>query len=142
MFRKHRLLRQLVLPLWALGAIGAISLTLKAHREGAVAARQQTTIGTIIRHEPENHNRYGYTFHAQGREYVGWETPLAAEPRMGQAVTVYYDGVNPTENALTDFADLRDAARGQAVALLVIFTVISGGLLSLEIALRGRRGGS
>lgn len=106
---------------------------------GQVATRQRTTTGVIIAHEPANHNRYGYRFDAQGRDYLGWETPPAAEPRIGQEVTVYYDNRDPTDNALTDFADLRDRARAEVFVLMLLIVAVSGGLVALEFSLSRRQ---
>lgn len=88
-----------------------------------IAAREMTAVGIITRHQPAQHNRYGYTFSVNGQTYSGWETPLRAEPVIGQEVHVYYDPVNPKKNALTDFAELSAGSLGSIP--LVLFGVVT-----------------
>jgi hypothetical protein len=90
-----------------------------AHEDKGIAAREQSTVGTITIHQAENHNRYGYTFHVSGHDYGGWETFLKAEPEIGQSVRVYFDPLQPANNALTDFADLGDRWFARGIALLI-----------------------
>jgi len=71
-----------------------------------VAQREKTTWGKITAHERDNHNRYGYTFSLGGKPFTGWETPQENELEIGQHVLVYYDPLDPRNNALTDFAEL------------------------------------
>lgn len=91
-----------VLP-WAIGAIVFIHAW-KVDRE--VAAREQTTLGIVTTHEPSNHNRYGYVFWVNGKNFTGWESPKKEELEIGKQVVVYYDPQNPNKNALTEFQDL------------------------------------
>lgn len=91
-----------VLP-WAAGGAWAIH---DWAVDRTVAQREKITTGTITGHEPANHNRYAYGFSVNNESYTGWETPTKQEPHIGQRVTVFYDPVDPTKNALTDFADL------------------------------------
>jgi hypothetical protein len=102
-----------------------------AHKYKGVSLREQTTTGTIILHEPEHHNRYGYRFQVDGRAYTGWETPLKVEPKIGQSVRVHYDPINPAENALTDYSELSDRALGPALAILLLSAVFIAAVLSL-----------
>jgi hypothetical protein len=76
------------------------------HRDRVIAQRQQTTSGTILTHEPSNHNRYGYNFSVSDKPYSGWHIPEHDEPTIGQRVTVYYDPIDPNTSALDDFGEL------------------------------------
>jgi hypothetical protein len=55
---------------WALGAGIAIH---EWAVDRTVARREQTTLGTITAHEPENHNKYGYSFAVNGKPTVGMD---------------------------------------------------------------------
>jgi len=46
----------------ALFALGAIGMMIAAQRAKDVASREQSTTGTVVSHEPRNHNRHGYKF--------------------------------------------------------------------------------
>ena len=128
-FRGRPYLKYLFLPTpWILGAVFFL---FSAHKYKDVSLREQTTTGTVILHEPENHNRYGFKFEVDGRAYTGWETPLKAEPKIGQSVTVHYDPLNPAENALIDFSERSDRAFGPAVAMLLLSAVFIAAVLSL-----------
>jgi hypothetical protein len=102
--------RKKLLPLWSLfivtpWMIGAALGIYGWHRDRAIAQRQQTTLGTILTHEPGNHNRYGYNFSLNDKPYGGWYSG-SNEPTIGQRVTVYYDPIDPNANALDDFGEL------------------------------------
>jgi len=99
----------------------------------AIAEKQKTVVGTIIAHEPANHNRYGYTFVLGGKSHTGWETPRKENPRIGQRVLVYYDPSNPAKNALTDFNEL--AARSLGPVPLLLFGI---GAVAFVILFRRR----
>ena len=101
---------------WALGAILAIH---EWNVDRTVAKREQTKDGTITAHEPANHNQYRYSFSVNGRSYSGRESPRKEEPRIGQRVTVFYDPLDPTKNALTDFGDLEMESLGPVPMVLV-----------------------
>jgi hypothetical protein len=111
----------LVVP--ALAVMLAIGMVSAAHNDSGVASREQSTVGVIVAHEPSSHNSYGYKFQAGGRDYIGWETPLKEESKLGQSVTVYFDSLQPAENSLTDFAELADIWRGRAI-VVGVFTVL------------------
>jgi hypothetical protein len=98
------------------------------------AQREKITNGTITAHEPANHNRYGYSFSVNGKSYSGWESPRKEEPHVGQQVTVFYDPIDPTKNALTDFTDLETDSLGPVPILL--FGI---GAVALFIRYRRRR---
>jgi hypothetical protein len=97
-----------------------------AHSDKDVASREQATTGTVVSHEPRNHNRYGYKFQVSGQDYTGSEAPLTTEPKIGQSVTVYFDPLNPTENSLTDFAELGGAWLARGVGMLVFSGLLVG----------------
>src|SRR5579863_10052539 len=89
-------------------SIGVLGMLIASHNDASVASREQSATGTIVSHEPQNHNRYGYRFQVGGTRYTGWETPLKGGPKIGQSVKVYFDPQNPSENSLTEFAVLAD----------------------------------
>jgi hypothetical protein len=127
--RERPYLKYLIIPIpWVLGAV---FFMVSAHNSKEVSLREQVTVGTIILHEPENHNRYGYKFQVAGRPYTGWETPLKKEPRIGQSVAVHYDPLDPNENALTDFSERSDRALYPAIAILFLSAVFIAVILSL-----------
>ena len=103
--------RKRLLPWWSLfivtpWLIGAALGIYDWHRDRVIAQRQQTTLGTILTHEPGNHNRYGYNFSVSDKPYSGWYSPGNNEPTIGQRVTVYYDPIDPNTSALDDFGEL------------------------------------
>jgi hypothetical protein len=120
----------IVLP-WGLGVALAIH---EWSVDRTVAKREKITNGTITGHEPANHNRYGYSFSVNGKSYSGWESPRKEEPHIGQQVTVFYDPVDPTKNALTDFAELETNSLGPVSMLL-----LGMGAVALFIRYRRRR---
>jgi hypothetical protein len=69
------------------------------------AAREQTTSGLIVSHDPPNHDRFGYQFKVNGTMYSGWAIPTTREYQIGQQVLVYYDPLDPNKSALADFAE-------------------------------------
>jgi hypothetical protein len=109
----------------------AIFLMASARTDRELSLREKVTIGTIVAHEPRNHDRYGYRFEVSGREYSGWETPFKAEPRIGSSVTVYYDPLSPSESALADFSERGHRKTGMAIALFVLSTVAIAATLFL-----------
>jgi len=127
----------LVLIPFILGATVLLSLS---EEYSDVAPRQQTAAGTIVRHEPSNHNRYVYTFAVERHVYSGWDT-VAKEPSIGQSVRVYYDPLNPATNALTDFNERSYSLRGPAIAILFFSAILAGGILVLSAVGRARNKG-
>jgi hypothetical protein len=93
----------LILAPWV---IGAVFLIYQSRHLDHVAARQRTVEGTIVSHEPQNHDRYGYSFNVGGRAYRGWDSPLNRPLTLGERVQVYYDPADPETNALEGFAEL------------------------------------
>jgi hypothetical protein len=112
----------IVIAPWILG--GILMLAAWQHDKD-VASRQATTVGRIVAHEPGNHNRYGYTFRIDGREYSGWETPLKAEPKIGQSVTIYYDTRSPDENALAEYAESGSVWLARAWIVVFLSALVS-----------------
>lgn len=84
--------------------LGIVFAIYTARGNWAIAKRQHSTYGTITAHPPSNHDRYQYTFLANGKPYTGWQSPAKNPFELGQRVLVYYDPANPAQNALTDFA--------------------------------------
>jgi hypothetical protein len=119
----------------ALFALGAIGMMIAAHSDKDVASREQSTTGMIVSHEPRNHNRYGYKFQVSGQHYTGSETPLKAEPRIGQSVTVYFDPLDPAENALTDFAELGDRLFVYGIGVLIFSGFFVGVVLLFDLTI-------
>jgi len=123
------------LPWWSLfivtpWLIGAALGIYGWHRDRMISQRQQTTSGTILTHEPGNHNRYGYNFSLSDKLYSGWYIPQNNEPTIGQQVTVYYDPIDPTTNALDDFGELALRDLGpvpfEILGSVFVFVVIVG----------------
>ena len=84
-------------------------------------ARQQTASGTIVAHEPSNHDRHGYTFSVNQKTYSGWQVPYNdVRFTVGQVVTVHYDPLDPNNSALVEFSEF-DGVEGP---VLLIFAVI------------------
>ena len=107
-------------------------MMITAHNDGLVASRELSATGKIVSHEPQNHNRYGYRFQIGERDYAGWETPLKEEPKIGQSVKVYFDPENPSENSLTDFAELVDTWRSRAIVLLIMCVIFASFVLLFD----------
>ena len=87
-------------------------------RDRNIATREQTTQGVITAHEPANHNRFGYVFSVNGKTFTGWESPGKDGLNIGQQVLVYYDPLNPSKNALTEFGDLGTNGLGPVPVML------------------------
>lgn len=102
-------LKLLVVVPWALLVIYSLY---QWQLDRRIAARQQTTYGAVVAHEPANHNRFGFAFVLNGRTYHGWEYPQNREYRIGEQVVVYYDPANPARSALTQFDELSLRAFG------------------------------
>jgi hypothetical protein len=100
---------------WALGLAFLIQASIT---ENQIAGRQQTTSGIVTAHEPSNHNRYGYRFEVNGRAFTGWQSPKDEEFAIGRQVIVFYDPLNPSRNALTDFHELSASSLGPIPMLL------------------------
>jgi hypothetical protein len=102
--------------------------------DDAIAKRQQTTQGVITAHDAANHNQYGYIFYVNGRSYTGGQSPRANEFQVAKQVLVYYDPIDPSKNALTDFGDL--SVRSLGPVPLLMFGI---GAVALFIFLKRRK---
>jgi Protein of unknown function (DUF3592) len=120
-------------PLWRMLIIvapliiGVTFSTYAWYADRVVARREQTTSGTIIAHEPANHNRYGYTFSVNNQTYRGWQVPRNDEQfAIGQVVTVHYDPLDPNNSALVDFEELsyRASATVPLLVAVILFLVL------------------
>ena len=121
----------LVMLPWTIGLMYAIS---EFRTDRDIAKRQETCQGVITAHEPQNHNRYGFTFSVNGKSYYGWESPRKQELAIGEQVLVYYDPQKPNTNALTKYSELSLDALGPVPMLL--FGI---GGVALFISIRRRR---
>ncbi|MGA3372847.1 MAG: DUF3592 domain-containing protein [Terracidiphilus sp.] len=86
---------------WMIGLVFSLYCIV---RNEAVAVRERTTYGIIRKHEPANHNSFGYEFSVNGKIYTGWQIP-ATEYEIGQSVLVYYDPHDPTTSSLYSFSE-------------------------------------
>ena len=120
-------------PLWrmliiaALLIIGVTFFTYGWYADRVVARREQTTSGTIVAHEPSNHDRYGYTFSVNNQTYSGWQVPYDRDQfAVGQVVTVHYDPLDPNNSALVDFDELsyRAAAPVPLMVAVILFLAL------------------
>jgi hypothetical protein len=116
---------------WALGLAFLIQESIT---ESQIAGRQQTTSGIITTHEPANHNRYGYKFEVDHKDYTGWQSPNNDELAIGKQVVVFYDPQSPSRNSLTDFHDLSKSSLG-----LVPMLLFGIGAVAVSILYRRRR---
>ena len=114
-------------PLWrmliiaALLIIGVTFFTYGWYADRVVARREQTTSGTIVAHEPSNHDRYGYTFSVNNQTYSGWQVPYDRDQfAVGQVVTVHYDPLNPSNSALVEYHELSYRALAPVPLLIAI----------------------
>ena len=124
-------------PIWRLLIIAApliIAVTFFTYGwyvDRVVARREQTTSGTIVAHEPANHDRYGYTFSVNNQTYSGWQIPRDGDQfAIGQVVTVHYDPLNPNNSALVDFHEL--SYRAFAPVPLLVAVILYLALLMFE----------
>jgi len=122
----------LILAPWV---IGAVFMTYQSRHLDHVAGRQRTVEGTIVSHEPQNHDRYIYEFNVGGRVYQGWDSPPSRPLTLGEKVQVYYDPTDPETNALEDFAELSLNAFGPVP--LIVFAIL--GVLGTIFTIRRRR---
>jgi flavin-dependent dehydrogenase len=95
-------------------------------KDRAIAARQQTASGTIVAHEPANHDRYGYTFNVNQKTYSGWQVPHDDDQfTVGQVVTVHYDPQDPNNSALENFSELADQELGPVPLLIAAIPLVA-----------------
>lgn len=100
----------------------------RAANESDAASRQQTSSGIIGQCEQRGrgHQNYcDYTFSVGDEQYTG-DNQAADGLELGQTVMVYYDGRDPTANALEDFAEQsRESRRLVYIFLLVLVAVVA-----------------
>jgi hypothetical protein len=114
-----------VLP-WAIGLAWTIH---DWNKNRAVVRRERIAAGTITAHEVSNHNQYRYRFSIDGQSYSGLgsspkdftdsDNSSKEETAVGQQVPVYYDPLDPSINALRDFANLSTDSFGPVPILLL-----------------------
>ena len=88
-----------------------------------VAARQQTTIGVLTAHEPQNHDRYEFSYVVGEKSFKAWHVGTVNCDQdalvVGNRVTVYYDPRHPDDAHLCSFSrtlkDERDILMGLSV---------------------------
>jgi hypothetical protein len=100
-------------------AVGILVFLFSVKSDQAIAGREQMTSGIIKRHEPSNHDRYGYDFTVNGRPYSGWQSPTQREFIIGETVSVYFDPLDPTKSSLFSFAGAWDRAIGPVFLMTV-----------------------
>ena len=111
----------------ALLIIGVTFFTHGWYADRVVARREQTTSGTIVAHEPSDHDRYGYTFSENNQTYSGWQVPYDRDQfAVGQVVTVHYDPLNPSNSALVEYHELsyRALAPVPLLVAIILFLVL------------------
>ena len=95
------------------------------YKDHSVAARQQTAPATIVTHEAANHERYGYTFTVNQKNYSGWLIPHNDQQfTVGQVVTIHYDPAEPGNSALVDFGELADEDLAPVLFLIAIAALV------------------
>lgn len=69
-----------------------------------IAKRQLTAVATINSHDPSNHDRYGYTFAVDGRQFTGWAYPNDKRDfSIEERIVIYFDPIDPARNSTDDF---------------------------------------
>jgi hypothetical protein len=122
-----------LLILWPLPAILLWSVH-NSRMDFEVADRQQSTVATINSHDPANHDRYGYVFLVNKRQYTGWAYPSdKIDYSIGEQIAIHYDPSNPTRNFVESF---REA--GERDLFFVPFCLLIAAALPLFIFLRRR----
>lgn len=99
-----------------------------------IAQRQKTAIAKINTHDPSNHDRYGYIFELNQKQYTGWAYPSDKRDfSIGESVLVYFDPLSPAKNSADDFQaiSLRDL-------LFVPFCALAAAGIPLAIYLERR----
>lgn len=76
------------------------------------ARREEKVPGTIIAHDPPHRSGYFYAFSVGGKRFEASSTPSRGKYTLGEAVTVYFDPLDPTRNSLIGF---RDSAKGSFI---------------------------
>lgn len=122
--------------------IGIIFFLYSAKVDQAVAGRERLTSGVVKRHEPSNHNRYGYDFTVNGKAYSGWTSPTQREYIIGETVSVYYDPLDPTKSSLSSFAEACYRAIGPVFLMALGIITIAAYIFMRKRATKNRLLGS
>ena len=101
------------------------------------AAREQTTAGVLTAHEPQNHDRYEFSYVIAGQSFKSWHVGTVNCDQgvlaVGNTVTVYYDPRHPDDAHLCSFnGPLKDER--DILVLLCVF----GGFLALVAKSKAR----
>jgi hypothetical protein len=117
---------------------GIVFLLAESRNNATIAARQQTTIGTITGHEVSNHNQYRYMFIFSGKQYIGLSQSPTDTAEIGERVRVYFDSRNPDTNSLEDFSA---ASKRKGNMLPILFIGVAGiaGLIAFSKARNKKR---
>ena len=141
--RDRSALRSWHRPLWRMLIItvpliiGVTFFTYGWYADRVVARREQTTSGTIVAHEPANHDRYGYTFSVNNQTYSGWQLPYDGDQfAIGQVVTVHYDPLNPNNSALVDYHELSYRALAPVPFMVAVILFLALFMFERRRALR------
>jgi len=106
-------------------------------QHGLAAARERTTAGVLTAHEPQNHNRYEFSYMVAGQSLRAWDVGTVNCDQgvlaVGNTVTVYYDPRHPDDAHLCSFAGTLKDER-DILVLLCVF----GGFLALVGKSRAR----
>ena len=105
--------------------IALIFTMTEAHKDAAVALREQRADGLITVCEPSNHNQCRYRFGYLGRTLEGMSGSVGDRPSVGQHVTVYFDPQDPDTSSLEDYTSADRRERGFApICMLGICTIV------------------
>jgi len=99
---------------------GAFFLMNSAQEASGIARRQQIATGVLVAHKVSNHDRWEYRFHVEALGYSGLDRVRSGTPRIGEAVTIYYDPLDPTTNSLITFGKVSNGFLGPALAILLL----------------------
>jgi hypothetical protein len=119
--------------------LGAFFLMNSAQEASEVARRQQVTTGVLVAHKLSNHDRWEYQFQVEAHGYSGLDRVRTGTPRIGQAVTIYYDPLDPTTNGLVTFKERSDGLLGPMLAILLLSALFAAVVLLTGTALGAAR---
>jgi hypothetical protein len=114
---------------------GAFFLMNSAQEASEIARRQQVATGVLVAHKMSNHDRWEFRFQVEARGYSGLDRVRGGTPRIGEAVTIYYDPRDPTTNSLITFEERSNGFRGPALAILLLSAFLAGVVLLTGTAL-------
>src|SRR5208283_5648544 len=108
---------------------GAFFLMNSAQEASEIARRQQIATGVLAAHKLSNHNQWEYRFHVEARGYSGLDRVRSGTPRIGEAVKIYYDPLDPTTNSLITFEERSNGFLGPALAILLLSAFLAAVVL-------------